>query len=359
MRTRLLVILVGAATLGQAPARAETYNCAYAPATWNAPKGALVSMRSGGRSPVNRAITTLGEYRTHVMLSHGPGNWVTHAATRVRKYDWNGNDWCELPLYPNDLKYGSPGASQVNQGGIWTYLYLNDDGVVYTGYQNGNGDGTNRGAQIADWAWAAMPYDTVNTPYSYYYGLKHGSHRVHYALGELASYNDMPGSRGHGTVCSEFLYSLQYWSRGQTAPRAPYLCVNGSCTYKPYTTYPNSSSRQALINFRNQIKTNCEDDNGGALISIPLLGCFSTDVCGRAADQVAGCVTDPGTSCTSFGTWADNKNSSTWQIKSLSPDRLGGWAPHPWDFSTWSYDWDTPLVWNSSGAVYGCWVESL
>src|SRR5262249_12740171 len=79
---------------------------------WDAPLGAAVFTTGSG--PIDAVIGAIGEFRSHSMLSHGPGGWVSHATMKTP--DQNG--WpqvCGQPINPGQLASGSPGVEQVDQ----------------------------------------------------------------------------------------------------------------------------------------------------------------------------------------------------------------------------------------------------
>src|SRR3954463_7418565 len=73
--TMALMVLSGAAYAGSSDT--SDIACGSAPAGWNVPNGSIVLSR-GGEGPVTAVLDAVGEYRTHSMLSHGPGGQVTH-----------------------------------------------------------------------------------------------------------------------------------------------------------------------------------------------------------------------------------------------------------------------------------------
>ncbi|MFY0583358.1 hypothetical protein ACN28S_61800 [Cystobacter fuscus] len=93
-------------------------------------------MFNRGPGPIRSVLDAIGEYRTHSMLSHGPGAGVTHATMATPKQtDWPGV--CAKPMNGQQLQYGYPGLEQINQGGIYNYMYT-DDGTEWAGWQQGD-----------------------------------------------------------------------------------------------------------------------------------------------------------------------------------------------------------------------------
>jgi len=346
--------------------------CASSSAHWNAPNGALVSARSGTHSPVNRAITSMGGYRTHTMLSNGP-DWITHAAIKVQSR--SGSSACQYPepLVPSSVSYGGPGASQINNAAVYDYLFVND-GVEYLVYQPGNADGTNKGAAIANWAWSTMPYASKGT--AGYQLLTPGGKSIFYKMGELAQFSYRYESDGRdGTICSEFAWSLQYRYNDTVPPTVPpFWCIigGGPCQYQPWVTVPHQQSADALNAFYNQVRSICLNENVGIVewVGTPLAcGVSASDICTRAANQMTNCIAWWTDACSDNyvyaggspspvydSPWKMSARASSFTANTLSPDQLSGWAPYTTDFSTWDYSGDFPVTWNSSGgAVYGCW----
>jgi hypothetical protein len=83
---------------------------------------------------VTAVLDSVGEYRTHSMLSHGPGGQVTHETMHSPGI----NGWptyCSTPLRVNELRDGYPGASRIGQGALYRFLYGSGT-LVYIAYQN-------------------------------------------------------------------------------------------------------------------------------------------------------------------------------------------------------------------------------
>ena len=125
MRRCSLLVIAAAIGASATPALAGSSDtsdvaCGSTAAGWNAPKGALVASR--GKGPVTAVIDAIGEWRTHIMMSHGPGQYVTHSTM----FSPGTNGWptyCSTPIKANELEHGYPGTSQSNQGAIYQFLY--------------------------------------------------------------------------------------------------------------------------------------------------------------------------------------------------------------------------------------------
>src|SRR5262249_43383786 len=141
----------------------------------------------------------LGEQRTHSMLSHGPGQSVTHAAMKIPDQ----NSWpkaCGLPLNEGQLQYGWPGLETVNQGAIYGFLY-GGAGSEWVAFQSGD---PVRQAAIAQAVESMQTASEQNFSRPMWNGGV-----VPYSLfqyRDLEQSNLVPGgSANNGMVCSTFL----------------------------------------------------------------------------------------------------------------------------------------------------------
>lgn len=331
--------------------------CGTASAGWNVPKGGFVTVRGSG--PVRSTLAALGEYRTHSMLSHGPGAYVTHS-TMFTPGTTGWPTYCSTPIRADELKNGYPGASQVNQGGIYTAEYLNGApefiGYQRTGtYANGSfildqGIADN----IADWLWNTMPYTSVASKQNggaYFYRLKTDAGALtNYSLYQYRNVEAVPsggGSWNNGMMCSSLLSYAQ--SRA------------GKGTISTYT-YNHSQIVQAVDGLTSGVESDCNNSLGfwggmGASIT-----CFE-GICDDASRQVANCmaVGRCDTDDDGSNTYKSVRNDPNTTATSVSPDRVGGWTLHPWTgyptsgVSSWAADNTQSVQWNSGGNVYGCW----
>src|SRR5262245_12409723 len=88
--------------------------CGSSSTYWNAPNGALVFNRGAG--PLREVITSVGESRTHAMISNASVKYVTHATARTPgRPGWP--TYCDTPLVSDELLRGRHGATQIDQGG--------------------------------------------------------------------------------------------------------------------------------------------------------------------------------------------------------------------------------------------------
>ncbi len=322
---------------------ANASECGYTSAGWNAPNGAVVFDRGDG--PIRNVIDAIGEYRTHSMLSHGAIGAVSHATME----DPDQNGWptvCGTPLNVNQLTYGYPGLEQVNQGGIYHYMYNPDgSGPLWTAWQLGDAMGA---AQVADSLWFSHPYvsDVSRVDANHYIDrpLWNGA-RVPYSLfqyRDLQSVNQMPGSaNNNGMVCSTFLaYAHSYAGRGQV-----------SAYVYPHDRIANASN-SLYTGVYNHCKTSLGwFENAALTVICPIFW----NVCGNAGNQVANCMSTGRCDTSSSTPWKSVRDNASTTATSISPDRVGGWGVHPMSSTLWASDYSHQLQWNSGGNVYGCW----
>jgi hypothetical protein len=327
-------------------ARADIPHCGWAPASWNAPNGAVVF--SKGPGPVDAVLSAVGEFRSHSMLSHGTNGYISHATMR----EPGANDWpalCSTPVNPAALEAGYPGWEQVNQGAIYTFLY--GGGVTWLGYQLGDPAAA---ASIADSVFWNYPiFFNDPTPEDPSRGIDHPARngaRVPYSLHQfrdIETANTAPGSSfRNGMVCSTFLaYAHAYAGRGVI----------------PAFGYGHSQLNQAAWALFNSVSNDCSSGSGfWGQVAVAAGACAWNpfdpfpNLCARAANQVANCMAT-GTCNSTATTWLNIANDPASTARTISPDRIGGWGVHPWNIDTWSPDNNHDVQWNVGGAVYGCW----
>jgi hypothetical protein len=330
--------------------------CGSSSVAWNAPNGALVMSTSQG--PVNGTLQGVGEYRTHSMISHGNG-WVTHA-TMYSPGQTGWPDYCSTPLVASDLRNGFPGASQVQQGGIYTFFYGGGGSADYIGYQRGCNSAAcpnDDGAAVADWLWNAMPYQWAASHQDASQGLYRllvgpDAALTNYSLYQyraIESVNTGGVAWNDGVVCSTLISYAHYMAQKGTV-----------ATY----TYGHDQVLSALSGLIGAVSQECNDGLGfwkNVAVNITCL----EGICDDAARQVANCMSVGRCDTDDDGpnnTFASVRDDPTSTATSISPDTLGGWSGHAWDgyldgsgVSVWAADNDQTLQWNSSGNVYGCW----
>lgn len=342
MRRFLTGCLAASALAVAFPASAS--ECGYTSAGWNAPNGAVVFSRSDD-GPIRDVIDAIGEFRTHSMLSHGPSGGVTHATMR----DPDENDWptvCGTPLKASQLQYGYPGLEQINQGGIYHYLYEdNGQGPDWTAWQLGDPAAA---ASIADNLWFNHAYVTdisrVDSSQIIDRPLWNGE-RVPYSLyqyKDLETSHHIPGSAANnGMVCSTFLaYAHHYAGRG----------------FVSEYTYPHEVIANASNAVHWGVHGQCKESlgwfkNAALTVICPVFW----NVCTNAGNQVANCMSANRCDTSSSVIWKRVRDDPNTTATSISPDRIGGWSVHPVSTTLWASDYSHQLQWNSGGNVYGCW----
>jgi hypothetical protein len=339
------------ALAGASPrAHADTV-CGSVDASWNVPAGAAVFSRSPG--PVRDVIDAAGESRSHVMLSHGPGGSASHASmiTPARNgYSTPFSGFCEQPLNASQLRDGYPGASVISGGGVYTYLYLDGPSPEFVYYQLGDPDGTNPGERVQSYLWSEAPAievtsraDRGQTLWLFENSAQTGP--THYSLYQ---FRDLEGVHlgedawNDGVVCSTFLASSQ--ARAGVNVQEP-------------LSYPNEVIARAAHQLHGSVVSECRSSIGFWGRIAATFSCPFTDVCERAANQVANCMTQ-GDCGNTDDDWRQVVRDVNNGAISISPDCVGGWnecAQAQPGSSIWSYDDNRLVQWNAEGAQYGCW----
>ncbi|WNG32846.1 hypothetical protein F0U61_03865 [Archangium violaceum] len=338
---RLLAASVAVSALALAGSAHAEGECGSTSAGWNAPNGAVVFDRGPG--PIRDVLDAVGEYRTHSMLSHGPGVSVTHATMNTpSQASWPGV--CTKPMQGNDLRYGYPGLQQVNQGGIYMYMYGNGVGPEWTGWQQGD---PAQAALIGDSIWYNHPFvtdvsrhdggQTIDRP------VRNG-YRVNYSLfqyRDLQSAHQTPGDAvNSGMVCSTFMaYAHSYAGRGVVTPY----------------TYSHAQIANASNSLYTGVYNQCKQSLGWFTNALLTVACPFYNVCGNAGNQVANCMSANMCDSSDSRYWKSVRDDANATARSISPDRVGGWGVHPINNTTWGPDYSHQLQWNSGGNVYGCW----
>ncbi|HVE82956.1 MAG TPA: hypothetical protein VND93_08925 [Myxococcales bacterium] len=342
----LLVISGGAALAGSSDT--SDIACGSTAAGWSAPNGTLVLSR-GGEGPVTAVLDSVGEYRTHSMLSHGPGGQVTHE-TMHSPGTTGWPTYCSTPLRPNELRDGYPGASRADQGAMYRFLY-GSGSLEFIAYQNSRtsaGFNTN-GSSIANWVLSYIPTVTVASLQDSGHTLKRlygpNGYILNYVLYQYRDLGDVNyGGVGwnNGMVCSTLISHAHY--------RAGYGAVYAY-------TYNHTQLVTAGGALYNSVENECNTGLGFWKGIGTTITCFES-ICDDAARQVRNCMVAGRCDTDSSTVWSNVSNDSTTVARSISPDRLGGWSGHPYTgagVSVWAYDTNNTLQWNSGGSVYGCW----
>ena len=324
--------------------------CGCAPAGWNVPNGAVISSR-GSSGPITGVIDAIGEYYTHSMISHGPGSsaWVSHTTMKTPGVNVSifGDD--QIPV--DEIRYGYPGAAQVNMGGAYKMLYGGAvDAVKYT-------DGGTPGQTMANFLWYTIPscssvadgicyygaYSqqqgdySYSTEYIYVIGRKYNgtTYRHSYGVYQYADDARVPegddmSDPGWAMECSTFAA----WSLA---------VATGQVMTSKF--YPNSVIGPAAYTLWADVRDECKSGAGW-------FGGLFVD-CGDIADQMVNCFT-------SFYACNDDR-ASTWQTfaatrtaTSISPDHVIGVNGHTGTNSPWAGKVQYDVQWNSGGQVCGC-----
>ncbi len=322
--------------------------CGSSPSGWNAPNGSLVLNR-GGEGPVTAVLDAVGEYRTHSMLSHGPGGAVTHETMHSPGI----NGWptyCSTPLRVGELRDGYPGASRVNQGAIYRFLY-GGGSLQFIAYQRSRTSAgyDNNGASVTNWILSYMGTTTATSKqdsgqtFQRYFGPNgYLLNYVLYQYRDLGNVNYGGVGWNNGMVCSTMIAHSQY--------RAGFGAVNAA-------TYTHSQLVTAGNALYNSVESECNSGLGFWKGIGSTITCFE-GICDDAARQVRNCMAGGRCDTDSSSVWSGIANDGNTVARSISPDRLGGWSGHPYTgtgVSVWAYDSSNTLSWNSGGSVYGCW----
>lgn len=392
----IIVVLGGFALASQAFAT-DTY-CGSTSAGWNVPKGAATFSSSPG--PIKTVIQAIGEYRSHSVLSNGPGWFVTHSTAHTPTTNGDLSPYwtpfcsscgseCWNPLDPNALRNQLPGMEQVENGAMYAYYYGDFGGtgtwgananttvnyettagnLLFLAYQNG---GTSAPA-VADHAWygdSMIGFTYVNWGGAPSYGVTYGGSQMHYGWYQyMNSQSVAAGVPGNnmGIVCSSALAFWQHRSGIGVADVAPRRYYHG------WGTSQIGSAANALYN---TVYNECYAQNGpfasvgsffqtlgfGALC----LGYGDGNPCDEVADQMVNCFATGNCGDTSS---PHNYNEYAWQgvvasqdAVTISPDDVSCWhgngtgAPCSGSGSSiWGYDISQQVQWNSGGSNYGCW----
>jgi hypothetical protein len=358
--------------------------CGSAPAMMNAPAGSLALQTSSG-GPVSAILNAAGELRTHSLLVHGNG-YITHST--MYQPQASSSFSCSSPIQAAML-HGAPGMEQINYGSLYAFTYGasgpgaggsgNFGSVTEFFYQSGNGDGSNRGLQIANWAWDKVPYLDWGDG-SYRLKAFDGSNPTTYSLYQYKDYqgmnlSPMPGiPLDQGSVCS----TTQAFNQSHAGHGSIFNSAAGRGVWN--NTYPHAIVNNALWAVWHAVNDACNSglgfwdgvlsntfgaigctrwshDNCNWLFCYPVYEAPST--CELAADQVANCFATNRCSESDNHIWQGVANDGNQTATSISPDNLGGWqgfsygavAPN----SVWSYDNQNQIYWNSPGNSYGCW----
>jgi hypothetical protein len=298
---------------------------------------------------VAAVLDAVGEYRTHSMLSHGPGGAVTHETM----HSPGTNGWptyCSTPLKVGELRDGFPGASRITQGAIYRFLYGSGT-LTYIAYQRSRTSAgyDDNGAAVANWVLSNMPTATAVSKQNSGQTLQrligpNGSilQYVLYQYRDLGSVNYGGVGWNNGMVCSTLLSHANY--------RAGFGAVNAH-------SYSHSQLVTAGGALYSAVENECNSGLGFWKGVGSTITCFE-GICDDAARQVRNCMAAGRCDTDSSSVWSSIYNDGSTVARSISPDRLGGWSGHPYTgtgVSVWAYDTSNTVQWNSGGTVDGCW----
>jgi hypothetical protein len=370
MRSRILVSLALATPILAFGRLAHAENCGTIAASWNVPKGGAVFLVSGP-GPITSVINGVGETRTHSMLSLG-GSRVIHATMHnPPARDPSDDGFCSVPLFPDQLKLGQPGATNISTSAAYAYA----SGAVSITYQNGNifGPGTindDQGKDVANTAntFKLDPPITIALPpgpgrppppvsdYPHYLlldGTNHAPYQLYqYMWPQLRNLGWVP-SVGDGVVCSTLLSFFQ----GRLASGGGFGAPDTIDTH-PYTHTATTNAGYALYDaVKSECQSNFEDSFWSSAEAY--IYCGFRDPCAHAAAQVRNCMAlgvcddgdpDPFDAQVSNPSFAANSISPDWLAGYVSGQNWNG--PHQ---SVWAKDYGHPVTWSTGGSTYACW----
>jgi hypothetical protein len=258
--------------------------------------------------------------------------------------------YCSTPLEPSELRNGYPGASQQGQGAIYTYLYSAGDNQ-YLAYQDGNNDGTNKGATVANYIWNNLPYQWVTSARDGNQGL----YRVKYTNGALTNYSLYQYRDVQGISTNKAAVA---WNNGIVCSTLIAYAQNQAIW--PVNSYVYDHNK--LVAGGNAIARGVEDDCNNGMSWMKGFGsavsCFE-GICDDAGRQVRNCMATGVCDSDDSDYWNGVANNAGTVAVSVSPDRIGGWSGHPTSVvsgnSVWAYSGSRTIYWNSGGNNYSCW----
>ncbi len=353
--------------------------CGSTSAGWNVPTGGTVYEIAPGI--VSDLLHQLGEQRSHSMLSHGPGTWVTHSTAVTPPVVQD----CDNPVSKSFMAASTPGLSTIDQGAAYTFLYNNGGAPTALYYQRGAvlpgaAGSVDSGQSVGNlflgspapfysmtWAPTGSGSNTVwSLAFGYqgtqqqpiYYGWSQYMNVGTTAQGFPPAQTGLT-AQGYGVVCST---SLAMWQHD-----ALYNTFNYTGDVKP-RTYSIAQTQAAANALWNDIYNTCSGatntGNGGDFgVSVWAgFGCFGISVCSNAANQIVNAFADDGFVNDTAGEWQSIVGSRG--ATSISPDDVACWngngtgAPCSGGGSSfWGWDLNNQVQWNSAGSSYGCWQQ--
>jgi hypothetical protein len=353
MAVALCTISLAGNALGQ------TVECGTASAAWNVPQGAAAFNQGANGGPVGAVINTINEHWTHSAISNGIDSSGTSWGTMNTMYTPPTQSSCSTPVNPTQLGNGWPGARTDNEGGLWTYYYLNGG---ESDFQYAMPSGANLTATTCMQAWyknttAGCSGDcTEGKGYSTYAYMSLASAGTTSAGANMSTGLTVTG----GTMCSGNL-AFMY---GDSTSSSGAWCTPDYLTTK---TYPNTASNplvsNAGVNLWYSVYDECENQTGSSFWSSVgsfLCSIIGDNVCQNAANQVVNCFgyNESGNCSNNSPNWyASSPYFGGSQATTISPARVAADYGNTDSANNSPYVGApmTPVAFNSGGSMYGCW----
>ena len=343
--------------------------CGSTSAGWNVPNGDAVFEESPG--VIQGVLASVGEYRTHSMLSRGPGGWMTHATSITPPVNNDRNflgSECNAPISQNFLYAATPGLETVSQGAAYAFLYKAGP-INFIGYQSGQmgapgGSNTAIGNTFlgAGMSWVDW-YSTQDSSQVVFAEAYNGT-QIHYGwyqyMNVQGAAHGVPGVNT-GVVCST---SLALWQHDALSNTSGY---SGDVLPR---SYPGTIIGPAATALYNGVYSECSQQTGGMFSSfgafLQNLGtcslCLNCNICNVAANQMVNCFANNDCGSSRASEWQGIAANGT--AVSISPDDIACWnrpnngsgAPCTGKGSSvWGWDVSETVQWNSGGNSYSCW----
>lgn len=411
LRCGLVVGLVAAAFVTR---EARAQNCSSVSAGWNVPSGDPVFV--SGPSPIYSVLASMGEYRSHSMLSRGPDGWITHGTSITPPTSSDTSPYwtpfcsscgseCWNPLSTSFLYASTPGLETVQPGGIYAFLYGPGSTENFIAYQRGTaasggkvaaGSFSNASNQAAvgnlflgsgmSWTgwWSgssSVGNQDTESDYTYVWENTYNGTGIHYGWYQYMNVQGTPsGTPGvnTGVVCSS---SLALWQHDALSGVSGYTGDVAPRTYSNLSVPANAlwngvqnecSSTTGWFSSVGSFFTNL----GWSALCVGVTG-YTQGVCGQAADQMVNCFTANNCGNTSspgayFGNYnTHNNGDAQWMAivnsgatsTAISPDDVACWNGNGTGntsctgagSSIWGWDSNQTVQWNAGGTQYACW----
>jgi hypothetical protein len=381
LATRLALGGIALASIGLRPGSvlADTV-CGSTAAGWNAPNGAAVFEIAPGI--ITDLLQTLGEQRSHSMLSHGPDGWVTHATSITPPNVQN----CDTPVDASFMAASTPGLSTIDQGAAYTFLYSNGGAPTALYYQraatlyDASGAAHDTGPIVGNTflgsasSTAGMQWTPMGTGANTVWGLSFTlpqwlPRQIYYGWNQYMNIGSTASgfpqlqtgetAQGDGVVCSTALTLWQHdalWNSG---------FYTGDVLPRHYSI---SATQAAANQLWNDIYNKCSGatnlTEGGSFGAAVWSGfaCLGISVCSNAANQIVNAFASD-LFVSDIGSEWQNIVSKQGAV-SASPDDVGCWSANSTGApcsgpgsSIWGWDGNNLVQWNSGGNSYGCWQQ--